>query len=130
MYKYIVSSLIIVILLVVYFILLSKGVAQIQEGFFSERFSEGACRDCNRIGKKGMNQCLSCNNCGWCIDPNGYGSCVLGNSDGPLFAECAQYMYNGGIPIATGNPYIGNTFFNDNQPYESARRWRAIGNIR
>lgn len=130
MYKYIVSSLIIVVLLLVYFILLSKGVAQIQEGFFSERFSEGGCRDCNRIGKKGMNQCLSCNNCGWCIDPNGYGSCVLGNSDGPLFAECAQYMYNGGIPVAIGNPYIGNTFFNDNQPYESARRWRAIGNIR
>lgn len=130
MYKYIVSSLIIVVLLIVYFILLSKGVAQIQEGFFSERFSEGACRDCNRIGKKGMNQCLSCNNCGWCIDPNGYGSCVLGNSDGPLFAECAQYMYNGGIPVATRNPYIGNTFFNDNQPYESARRWRAIGNTR
>ena len=130
MYKYIVSSLIIVVLLVVYFILLSKGVAQIQEGFFSERFSEGACRDCNRIGKKGMNQCLSCNNCGWCIDPNGYGSCVLGNSDGPLFAECAQYMYNGGIPVSTATPYIGNTFYNDNQPYESARRWRAIGNIR
>jgi hypothetical protein len=130
MYKYIVSSLIIVILLIIYFILLSKGVVQIEEGFFSEQFSEGGCRDCNRTGKKGMNQCLSCTNCGWCIDPNGYGSCVLGNSDGPLFAECAQYMYNGGIPVATGNPYIGNTFYNDNQPYESARRWRAIGNIR
>ena len=128
MYKYIVSSLIIVVLLVVYFILLSKGVLQIQEGFFSERFSEGACRDCNRIGKKGMNQCLSCNNCGWCIDPNGYGSCVLGNSDGPLFAECAQYMYNGGIPVAIPNTYIGNTF--DNNSDEISRRWRAIGDIR
>jgi len=130
MYKYIVSSLIIVVLLVVYFILLSKGVMQIHEGFFSERFSESGCRDCNRAGKKGMNQCLSCNNCGWCIDPNGYGSCVLGNSDGPLFAECAQYMYNGGIPVSTATPYIGNTFYNGNQPYESARRWRAIGNVR
>jgi hypothetical protein len=130
MYKYIVSSLIIVVLLVVYFILLSKGVMQIQEGFFSERFSESGCRDCNRAGKKGMDQCLSCNNCGWCIDPNGYGSCVLGNSDGPLFAECAQYMYNGGIPVSTATPYIGNSFYNGNQPYESARRWRAIGNVR
>ena len=82
------------------------------------------------MGKKGMNQCLSCNNCGWCIDPNGYGSCVLGNSDGPLFAECAQYMYNGGIPIATNPPYIGNSFYNSNSPNDSARRWRAIGNIR
>ena len=130
MYKYIVSSLIIVVLLIVYFILLSKGIAQIQEGFFSERFSEGGCRDCNRIGKKGMDQCLSCNNCGWCIDPNGYGSCVLGNSDGPLFAECAQYMYNGGIPVSTATPYIGNSFYNINSPYESSRRWRAIGNTR
>jgi hypothetical protein len=129
MYKYIVSSLIIVVLLVVYFIILSKGVAQIKEDFYSERFSENGCRDCNRIGKKGMNQCLSCNNCGWCIDPNGYGSCVLGNSDGPLFAECAQYMYNGGIPVAMPNTYIGNTFDNNNID-ENSRRWRAIGDSR
>jgi hypothetical protein len=118
-----------VILLIVYFILLSKGVAQIQEGFFSERFSENGCRDCNRIGKKGMNQCLSCNNCGWCIDPNGYGSCVLGNSNGPLFAECAQYMYNGGIPVGLQNLYIGNTIDNINSD-GSSRRWRTIGDIR
>jgi len=129
MYKYIVSSLIVVVLLIVYFILLTKGVAKIEEGFFSENFSENGCRDCNRIGKKGMNQCLSCNNCGWCIDPNGYGSCVLGNSNGPLFAECAQYMYNGGTPVALQNLYIGNTFDNINS-YESSRRWRAIGDIR
>ena len=129
MYKYIVSALIIIIILVVYFILLSKGVMPIQEGFFSERFAEGACRDCNRIGKnKGINECLSCNNCGWCIDPNGYGSCVLGNSEGPLFAECAQYMYNGGIPIANPNLYIGNTFDDDTDYI--ARKWRAIGDIR
>jgi hypothetical protein len=125
MYKYIVSSLIIVVLLVVYFIILSKGIVQIKEDFFSE----DGCRDCNRTGKKGMNQCLSCNNCGWCIDPNGYGSCVLGNSNGPLFAECAQYMYNGGIPVAIPNTYIGNTFDN-NTSDEISRRWRAIGNIR
>ncbi len=128
MYKYIVSALIIIIILVVYFILLSKGVIPIQEGFFSERFSEGACKDCNRIGKKGVDQCMSCNNCGWCIDPNGYGSCVLGNSEGPLFAECAQYMYNGGIPIAIPNTYIGNTF-DDNTDY-IARKYRAIGDTR
>ena len=127
---YIVSSLILVLLLIVYYILLSKGVTSIEEGFYSSSFSESGCRDCNRIGKKGMDQCLSCNNCGWCIDPNGYGSCVLGNSEGPLFAECAQYMYNGGIPVSTSNPYIGNTFYNTNSPNESARRWRAIGNIR
>jgi hypothetical protein len=128
MYKYIVSALIIVIMLIVYFILLSKGVISIKEDFFSERFSEGACKDCNRIGKKGMDQCMSCNNCGWCIDPNGYGSCVLGNSEGPLFAECAQYMYNGGIPIAIPNTYIGNTF-DDNTDYIS-RKYRAIGDTR
>jgi hypothetical protein len=127
---YIVSSLLLVLLLIVYYILLSKGVTSIEEGFYSQSFSENGCRDCNRIGKKGMNQCLSCNNCGWCIDPNGYGSCVLGNSDGPLFAECAQYMYNGGIPVSTATPYIGNSFYNVNQPYESARRWRAIGDTR
>jgi hypothetical protein len=129
MYKYIVSSLIIIIILVVYLILLSKNINTIKEGFFSERFSEGGCRDCNRIGKKGMHECLSCNNCGWCIDPNGYGSCVLGNSTGPLFAECAQYMYNGGIPMAIPNTYIGNTFENSNSD-EISRKWRAIGDTR
>ncbi len=116
-------------MLVVYFILLSKGVIPIQEGFLSERFAEGACKDCNRTGKKkGIEECMSCNNCGWCIDPNGYGSCVLGNSEGPLFAECAQYMYNGGIPIAIPNTYIGNTF-DDNTDYIS-RKYRAIGDTR
>jgi len=128
MYKYIVSSLIIVVILIVYFILLSKGIMPIQEGF-SSRFTEDGCRDCNRIGKKGIDQCLSCVNCGWCIDPNGYGSCVLGNSNGPLFAECAQYMYNGGIPVAIPNTYIGNTFDNSNSD-EISRKWRAIGDIR
>jgi hypothetical protein len=38
-------------------------------------------------------------------------------------------MYNGGIPVAIPNTYIGNTFDNNNSD-EISRRWRAIGNIR
>ena len=49
-----------------------------------------------------MNACLSCNNCGWCVDPNGYGSCVLGDYSGPYFADCSQYYYNGGVTVNNG----------------------------
>lgn len=129
MYKYIVSSLIIVVILIVYFILLSKGIIPIKERFFSKEITElKGCKDCNRTGKKGMNKCLSCNNCGWCIDSNDNGSCVLGNSNGPLFAECAQYKYNGGISVAIPNRYIGNTF--DNNSDDNTRQWRPRGDFR
>ena len=53
------------------------------------------CRNCGLNGWRGQTDCYECNNCGWCIDPNGYGSCVTGNANGSLFADCRSYFYKG-----------------------------------
>jgi len=104
MVLHLVSSLILVVIVIVYLIVYSQKLYQER---FDEEDDQGIpapsyCGDCNSRGRKGMNACLSCNNCGWCVDPNGYGSCVLGDYTGPYFADCAQYMFNGGISAFQG----------------------------
>lgn len=103
-------SITIMLLLVIYFIFLySKND---QEDFFGGSYGPSYC-DCNVRGQMGMNACLSCNNCGWCIDPNGNGSCVLGDQRGAYFADCVQYSYNGGIaasPYPTMMPWYQKFF--------------------
>ena len=101
---HLVSSLILTLIVIVYLRVYSQNIYQ--ENFEEEDDAQPGkpdyCQDCNRRGRKGVGACLSCNNCGWCVDPNGYGSCVLGDYNGPYFADCAQYMYNGGITAAGG----------------------------
>lgn len=146
---YIISAFVLVILLIAYLLVYSQPLCQ--EGFYGGNIGPLYCGDCNRVGKKGMNSCLSCNNCGWCVDPNGYGSCVLGDNTGSYFADCAQYFYNGGIAVAEGPPFavngpsimyrkfvpgglgsthMGNNFYTRDTPLKSARRWAPTGNIR
>lgn len=178
---HLVSSLVLVLIVIVYLLVYSQNLYQ--EGFSNDDGdfpSPSYCGDCNRRGKKGMNACLSCNNCGWCVDPNGYGSCVLGDYNGPYFADCSQYMYNGGISAFSGPPggggpgpgvgggpgmgpnapygpavapwyqmlfvpwyggfgtgsinasapYMGNSFYNNQTPLKSERRWRPTGELR
>jgi len=150
---YIVSSLILLILTFIYLLIYSQNIQK-------ESFTGGpvTCKDCNERGKQGAGKCLACNNCGWCVDANGYGSCVLGDYTGPYFADCSQYMFTGGISLIgnqpgkssgsyatlitpwTGNssggyvnpspPYIGNTFYGVDSPLRSARRWRPKGGTR
>lgn len=94
---HLVASFILIALVIIYILINSR---QMREGFDNNNgLYPGFCGDCNSRGKKGMNACLSCNNCGWCTDPNGYGSCVLGDQNGPYFAECANYMFNGGMSV-------------------------------
>ena len=103
---HLVSSLVLILIVIMYLLVYSQNMYQ--EDFQNDDgYSSGKpdyCSDCNRRGKKGVNACLSCNNCGWCVDPNGYGSCVLGDYNGPFFADCAQYMYNGGVTAMGGGP--------------------------
>lgn len=99
---HLVSSLVIVLLVIIYLIIFSGRVV---EGFNDFITSPRYCGDCNTVGKKGIANCLSCSNCGWCVDPNGYGSCVLGDYTGPYFADCSQYTFGGNViyPIPNGN---------------------------
>lgn len=92
------------LLLVIYFIFLySKND---QEDFFGGGAYGPAYCDCNVRGQMGINACLSCNNCGWCVDPNGNGSCVLGDQRGAYFADCVQYSYNGGVAASPYPPMM------------------------
>jgi len=94
---YLIYSFILIVVVITYLIVYSQPL--FQEGFAG--YSPKYCGDCNTIGqKKGINGCMACNNCGWCVDPNGFGSCVLGDFNGPYFADCAQYFYNGGTAFS------------------------------
>lgn len=97
-----IKSLIIIVILILYMLVYSQPLYN--EGFESF-YSQGYCKDCNRYGWRGESDCMSCGNCGWCIDPNGNGSCVAGDAGGPHFADCVRYFYNGGIPSPV--PQIG-----------------------
>ena len=53
------------------------------------------CPNCNRNNWTGEAECANCHNCGWCIGPNGYGSCGIGDGRGPFFKECRSWFYRG-----------------------------------
>lgn len=97
---HLVASLVLVLIVIVYLIINSRNDI---EGFTGGPNGLQYCEDCNRRGKKGLGACLSCTNCGWCVDPNGYGSCVLGDYTGPYFADCAQFMFGGGVVGISGS---------------------------
>jgi hypothetical protein len=56
--------------------------------------------DCNNFSYS-PNQCLSCANCGLCLNSNGQTRCVQGDINGPLFEkDCIKYRPGGlGVPI-------------------------------
>ena len=95
-----VSAILILAIAILYVAVYSQTLYN--EGFQSFYYPK-YCRDCNRAGRRGPQACMGCQNCGWCVDPNGYGSCVLGDNRGPYFADCSQYYYSGGVGV-TGPP--------------------------
>lgn len=103
---HVVASMIIISLLIIYLLIFSSK--NIMEGF-GELKAFNVCGDCNTVGKKGVSECLSCTNCGWCTDPNGYGSCVMGDYTGPYFADCSQFMFGGGVAISGPGSGQGGT---------------------
>lgn len=75
------------------------------------------CPDCNGNDWMGESDCFNCSNCGWCIDPNGNGSCARGSMYGPLFKDCRSWYYNGqcmwGPQCGYQGPiYYDNTYWN------------------
>ena len=98
----IINVVLTVFLTIMYLLVYSQNLYN--EGFESF-YNPNYCKDCNRSGWRGEQECMQCGNCGWCIDPNGNGSCVQGDARGPYFADCVQYYYNGGY--GTINPPFG-----------------------
>ena len=101
MYIYYFHAVIIFLILIMYLLAYSRPL--VNEGFEAD-FYPSYC-DCNQAGWDGQQACMSCNNCGWCIDPNGNGSCVQGDNRGPYFADCVQYYYNGEFGVSVAAPY-------------------------
>lgn len=93
---YVGGSVVVFVLLLLYLMVYSQP--KYEEGFDDyDGYYPRYCRDCNSMGWRGEGSCMSCQNCGWCVDGNGYGSCVQGDANGPYFADCVQYYYGGGI---------------------------------
>ena len=78
--------LIIILSLIIYNILMKKN--------FNENYGL-FCKNCNRNDWMGQSDCASCVNCGWCISPDGHGSCGIGDSTGPLFKDCQSWYHQG-----------------------------------
>ena len=52
-------------------------------------------RYCTSCGYNSRQSCSSCINCGFCINSDGKGECISGDSDGPTFREdCLFWEYN------------------------------------
>lgn len=120
--------LIILIVIVIIYKLLNKR--------FNEKYGY-YCKNCNRNDWMGESDCASCLNCGWCINPDGHGSCGVGTFQGPLFKDCRSWYYQGRCmwgpecdysgPIYTvQTPFYYHWFNWNNWPY--LRRWRYWGN--
>lgn len=50
---------------------------------------------CPSCGWRSRYSCAKCTNCGYCIDKNGYGQCVPGDSSGPYFHgdKCSYWEF-------------------------------------
>ena len=83
------------------------------------------CPNCSSNTWLGEDKCYSCNECGWCIDPYGNGSCAKGNEYGPLYKQCKTWKYKGdcmwGPDCGSNGPmYVGEY---DTDPYPWYKRW-------
>lgn len=65
-------------------------VSKTKEGFYI--MDQGYCGDC---GKRGRFNCGKCMDCGYCVRPDGHGTCVPGDAKGPYFAEdCLNWEFS------------------------------------
>jgi len=102
-----VASLVIIVVLIIYLVIYTCRDSIDNFGNGISAFK--SCGDCKTEGEKGAAQCLGCTNCGWCVDQNGYGSCVQGDYTGPYYADCAQFMFGGSLNITGPGTGEGGT---------------------
>ena len=93
---------IILLVLVLALILLSANKQTMMEGF-----NEQTGRFCPTCRHKTPNQCMSCFNCGFCVDKFGNSKCIGGDIYGPYnYEKCAYWHY--------GDPYSRMMYNNSN----------------
>ena len=64
------------------------------------------CQSCGKSAWKPFGKdersCAMCDNCGWCINESGEGSCVEGGAGGPLFRrDCVSWSNGAPQPLYT-----------------------------
>jgi len=95
----------------------------IMKYFNQENFAIPSQFGCQNCGDFTFDQCMNCVNCGFCIDQRGYGKCVPGNINGPMFeSDCVQWIYGNNI---LAYPLGYNMIY----PH-SVGHWRGNGDIR
>lgn len=60
-----------------------------------ENFSDYYGQYCNDCSNKTPNQCMTCANCGFCVDRYGNSKCVPGDYKGPYNYEDCYLWYTG-----------------------------------
>lgn len=91
------NKLILIIILLLLYLYFSYFF-QINENFLNY------C-DCNNFSYS-PNKCLSCANCGLCLNSNGQTRCVQGDIKGPLFEkDCIRYR-PGGLSVPIRRPFM------------------------
>ena len=81
------------------------------------------CKNCNRNEWMGERDCASCVNCGWCINPNGVGSCGVGTPSGPMFKDCRTWYHQGKCMWGPECNYGGPIYTVPVRNYPSYIRW-------
>jgi len=112
----------------------------VEENFDIIGYPRSWCRSC---GYRSRATCGNCQNCGYCINRQGYGECVPGDNDGPYFRQdCAYYEYNNADPLSVMYPdyiypytslnYVNTYPYYPNYPYRysSLSRYNRNNNFR
>ena len=115
-----------IVLIIIIIIISSK---KILEKKFNENYGY-ICKNCNRNDWMGESDCASCMNCGWCINPDGNGSCGVGTFKGPLFKDCRSWYYRGKLMWGPENDYSGPIYTTNPHSYNNWFRWPVWNNLR
>mgnify|MGYP007128599256 CR=1 FL=1 len=129
---------IIIIIIVLY--LISTQYNKIDENFDIIGYPRSFCRSC---GYKSRATCGNCQNCGYCVNRQGFGECVPGDNNGPYFRQdCVYYEYNNANPLSVMYPdyiypytsldYVNTYPYYPNYPYRysSLSRYNRNNNFR
>jgi|688.fasta_scaffold295451_3 hypothetical protein len=93
MNKYIVILFLILIITLISLSMPTKCLTDKRENFYT--YNSYFKQYCPTCGWRDRYSCGKCTNCGYCINSQGVGECVPGDSSGPYFREdCMYWEYN------------------------------------
>ena len=76
-----------------------------------EYFNISDMNICNDCSYKSKLECLSCDNCGYCIDEYDNERCVSGDNNGPYFDKC--YSWNNSENMIIEQPFTSHYTYSE-----------------